>query len=341
MREPSPIPVETLRAAALEGWGVRLEWLEFLPLGADPASWVYRGETADGPLLVKLRGGQPNEAGLALPRALRDAGLEQIVAPLAGVGGRLWVPVADARLMLYPFIAGRPGAEGGQTTAQWREFGALVRRLHDAALPPAVAALLAEERLEPAWEPALAGIAAAIEHAPANDEIGGEFRAIWRERQPLIDQLRRQAAELADELRRRPAPLAVCHADLHTWNTLIDDAGRLWLIDWDTAVLARRERDLMFVVGGIAKGLVSPADTEAFFAGYGPAELDPAALAYYRHAWALQDIAGFSEELAAPASPDGAGENRRAAFRWLKGLFEPGEIVSIALGSERAPRRFG
>lgn len=339
MREPSHIPVEALRAAVLEGWGLGLERLEFLPLGADAASWVYRGESGAGPLLVKLRGGPLNLAGLALPRALADAGLPGIVAPIAAGDGRLWRPVADASLMIYPFVSGRPGAEGGLSAAQWRDFGALVRRLHDADLPPAVADLLAAERLEPAWQPVLERIAAAIEREPAADELGRQFRAIWRQRQPAIEQLRQQAAALAAEIERRPAPLAVCHADLHTWNTLIDDGGRLWLIDWDTAVLARRERDLMFAVGGIAKGLVSPADTAAFFAGYGPAELDPAALAYYRHAWALQDIASFGEELAAPASnPD--GPNRQAALRWFKGLFEPGEIVSIALESERAAPRF-
>jgi spectinomycin phosphotransferase len=43
----------------------------------------------------------------------------------------------------------------------------------------------------------------------------------------------------------------LCHADLHTWNVLVDGDGRLWLVDWDEAILAPRERDLMFLVGGI------------------------------------------------------------------------------------------
>jgi Ser/Thr protein kinase RdoA (MazF antagonist) len=55
----------------------------------------------------------------------------------------------------------------------------------------------------------------------------------------------------------------LCHADLHTWNVLVDSVGDLWIADWDEAVLAPRERDLMFVVGGIGHGLVTPAATAA------------------------------------------------------------------------------
>jgi len=106
---------------------------------------------------------------------------------------------------------------------------------------------------------------------------------------------------------------------------LIDAAGELWVVDWDGAVLAPKERDLMFVVGGISARLVTPRTTEEFFEGYGETTVDALALAYYRHAWAIQDIGGYAERALRGYEPD-------EAARIFAGLFQPGEIVAIALG---------
>jgi spectinomycin phosphotransferase len=86
----------------------------------------------------------------------------------------------------------------------------------------------------------------------------------------------------------------------------------------------------MFVVGGIGHGLVRPHETEAFFEGYGRTAIDPLLLAYYRVAWAVQDLAAYGEQvLMAP----GLGEaSRRDALDGLMSLFEPGNIVEIASG---------
>ncbi len=48
---------------------------------------------------------------------------------------------------------------------------------------------------------------------------------------------------------------------------------------------------------------------------------DPALLAYYRCAWAVQDIADYGDRAAA-GDPDAA--------RMLAAVFEPGQIVDLA-----------
>jgi spectinomycin phosphotransferase len=105
---------------------------------------------------------------------------------------------------------------------------------------------------------------------------------------------------------------------------------RLWIVDWDEAVLAPKERDLMFVIGGgLRRDLVAPADTDRFLAGYGDATADPRLLAYYRAAWAVQDVVAYGREvLMAP----GLGERSRwAAVDGFRSLFAPGNIVGLAL----------
>jgi spectinomycin phosphotransferase len=99
---------------------------------------------------------------------------------------------------------------------------------------------------------------------------------------------------------------------------------------------APRERDLMFVVGGIGHGLVRPHDTERFLQGYGETGIDPRLLAYYRTAWAVQDLAAYGEEVL--LTPALGQETRRAALEGLMGLFEPGNIVDLA---NRFAGRFG
>jgi spectinomycin phosphotransferase len=121
---------------------------------------------------------------------------------------------------------------------------------------------------------------------------------------------------------------ALAAAGLHTWNVLVGADGRLWIADWDEAVLAPRERDLFFMVGGIGHGLVGPSDTGAFFEGYGQTDVDLRRLAYYRCAWAVQDLAAYGEQvLLVPGLPEAS---RRAELAGFNDLFAPGNIADYA-----------
>jgi spectinomycin phosphotransferase len=144
----------------------------------------------------------------------------------------------------------------------------------------------------------------------------------------MIVELVERAYRLGRRLAAVPAPQVLCHADLHTWNVLAGPGQDLWIADWDEAVLAPRERDLMFVVGGIGHGLVRPQDTAAFLEGYGEVDPDPDLLAYYRCAWAVQDVAAYAEQV---LLDPGAGEpDRRAAVAGFEDLFAVGNIVDLA-----------
>jgi spectinomycin phosphotransferase len=89
----------------------------------------------------------------------------------------------------------------------------------------------------------------------------------------------------------------------------------------------------MFVVGGIGADLVKPHEEARFFAGYGPAEVDPLALAYYRFAWAIGDTGSFGEQVF--FMPDAGAQTKQNAVRLLKSLFGPGGIVALAYEADR------
>lgn len=89
----------------------------------------------------------------------------------------------------------------------------------------------------------------------------------------------------------------------------------------------------MFVVGGIIRGLVGRREEELFFRGYGEMAIDPLALAYYRHAWAVQDIGDLGEQVF--SRPDLGAESKRAAADLFVSMFESGNIVDLAHESDR------
>jgi len=335
MGEQAKLPNQALITTLRTHYGLSVSALTYLPIGADSESAVYRVEAADGALyFLKLR----TRAGfsvksLAVPRFLQDRGLSHILAPLSTLSGALWVDLGGYFLSLYPFIEGRTAVEAGLTEQDWHELGATLRQVHESPLPPDLRPVVPPE----SYVPSRRGVITELERLPAagsfRDPIQRELAAFWQSRKDEIDLVVNRSDALAEQLRQASLPLVLCHADLHTWNVLVDAAAQFWLVDWDETVLAPKERDLMFVIGGIGPGLVKPNETAFFLQGYGGPVIDPLALAYYRYAWAAQDIAAYAEE--ALLRDELRAETRRAALDGFKGLFEPGRIVSIALAWER------
>jgi spectinomycin phosphotransferase len=329
MRHPPDLPDGTIVTALRGGFGVGAARLVRLPVGNDADSWSYRVETAAGPAwFLKVRAGASPGRGAAVPALLQCLGVPNVLAPLVTSTGASSVTVGRFALALYPLLEARPGAEAGLSPAQWRELGATARQAHAVPATPELTRLVGRETFRPSRRELLPALEAALAAAGPGDPVAFELAGFWRDRRDRIAALVERADRLGRELAGEPFPLVLCHADLHTWNVLVGAGGRLWIADWDEAVLAPRERDLMFVVGGIGHGLVGPSDTDAFFQGYGQVDADPRLLAYYRCAWAVQDVAAYGEQVL--LVPGLAEASRRAELAGFEDLFAPGNIVDYA-----------
>lgn len=334
MREAAPLPATDLAAALAAGWGLTPAALSDLPQGYDYAASVYRLTATDGAdYFLKVRTDAVNAASLAVPAYLHAHGLSEVLAPLPTRAGALWQPHAGRAYLLYPFIAGAAPLPSGAAADHWRQFGALLCRLHTVQLPPDLAALLQRETFTPVATTRIPELDKLIETQPFTEPVRRDLAAAWRQHRDLILAVTQRANDLGRRLRAAPPPaLCLCHADPHWSNVLVDAAGRLWLVDWDDLVLAVPERDLMFVIGGISGDWPAPTDTAHFLAGYGPAAVDPLALAYYRADWAVQDLAAFAEQVL--LAPDQTEAGQRDALRLFLSLFAHDAIVAIALGSD-------
>ncbi len=310
-------------------------------------SQVFGGQDSDA-VLIRAATVENTELAVKVTRSEGVSGLlasahlariipSGIVGPLLTHSGDPYSFVEARRVSLTPWIPGRAAFGAGMDADQWRSFGALLSRVHAARLPLAVAAQLATEDYR---SPATA-IAADLHERIRESASGGTGSADplsaalvhdWRAAVDAIALILAQIDEIGDELRAGSRTSVVCHGDAHIGNVVLGENGDVWLLDWDGVILAPRERDLMFVIGGVlTKAPVSAEEQQWFFEGYGGAEIDPIHLAYYHCSWAVQDLTDFAARVL-DRSPQPSSV-RGQALALFRDLLRPTGIVQRALNS--------
>lgn len=333
MLEKPDLPDERIVTCLQNDFGLPLSQISFLPLGADQDTAVYRAITDDNSMyFVKLRRGAFNEIAVTLPKFLNDHGITQIIAPLASQTGHLWANLDPFKLILYPFVAGRNVYEVGLSDGQWGEFGSALRRIHDAAVPAALTSVIRRETYSSQWRNSVKISLARIGRDSFEDFIAIEVAAFMQSKRDEVNDLVQRADRLAQVLKMKSPEFIVCHSDIHAGNLHIGVGGALCIVDWDEPILAPKERDLMYVGGGLMGNWKSPQEEESlFYSAYGQVQIDPAALAYYRYERIIEDIAIYCEQLL--LSNEG-GEDREQSLHYLKSNFLPNSTIEIAYRSD-------
>jgi spectinomycin phosphotransferase len=136
-----------------------------------------------------------------------------------------------------------------------------------------------------------------------------------------------RAEKLGQMLSAKSLAQVVCHADLHAGNLLLTPEGEWYMVDWDNLILAPKERDLMFIGGGVGGIWNTNEEERLFYQGYGDAEIDLSALAYYRYERIVQDIAAYCEEI---LLTEGDSLDRKQGLHYFASQFSPNEVVEIA-----------
>jgi spectinomycin phosphotransferase len=340
MLERPNLPDEKIIKCLHDSYGLSLWAFEFLPIGNDAATWVYRAAAEDDArYFVKLRKGKPYEPSVAIPRYLKDSGMAQIIEPLRTKAGALWQGLDGFTLFVYPFVDGRSGMDAGLTDEQWIEYGAAVRHIHTTTLPPTLAQQLPRETFvpHPRWCGNVKRLQAEIHDKEYDSPAEQELAAFWRARREEIGRIVARTEELGRKLQERPAEFVLCHSDIHVANLLLDETGKLYVIDWDQPMLAPKERDLVYILGAaIGQVVTGPREEELFFRGYGRTGVDPLALTYYRYEWVVQDLGAYAEQVF--FDPEVSEATKQDAAEGLFVLFRPGSSVESAYRSEEILR---
>lgn len=327
MLDPPDLQTDHILATVHEHYGLHPTAVAFLPLGRDVRSWAFRAATADATYFLKLRQGVVREATLRVPRYLVEQGVSHIVASLPTRAQRLWVEVDGFTLALYPFIYGTTGMAHGLEEHHWRTFGAALRAMHDTPLASDLAPIVPRDAFTTGLSDAVRALDAHIDAQTFADPIERDLAAFWQRQRAEIRALVARFETLGRRLRAQSPPLVLCHADVHPNNVLIDLDDQLWIVDWDDALLAPKECDLMMGVGGLGNYPAGPREASWLLQGYGGTDIDPVALAYYRHVRALGDIAADGELVL--QLPGASEATKRNGLRGMQQLFAPGYIVSL------------
>src|SRR5688572_25878802 len=327
MLEKPDIKDELIISQLQEEYGLHVAELTFLPLGADMGTAVYRVVTRDGTAyFLKLRKGF-DEITVTVPLFLKSQCLQEIIPPFETKSKQGWADFGEYKMILYPFIEGKDGFERELTDQHRKDFGAALKGIHTAQLPTGLKSLIPKETFSARWRESLRSFQALVENKIFDDLTAVKLAKFMKSKRDEINRLVARTEELASELGSQSLNFVLCHTDIHGGNILISEDDKLYIVDWDNPLLAPKERDLMFIGGGIDNIWRSEREEAAFYEGYGKVEIDLTALAYYRYERIIQDLVAYCEELLLTAE---GGADREPAFETFIRNFEPGQTIEIA-----------
>jgi spectinomycin phosphotransferase len=283
-------------------------------------------------IFLKLRRDDFLEAAVRIPKYLNDLGIGQIIPPLITNTGQLWTNLDPFRLILYPYVEGNNAYDVKLTDQHWFEFGAAIKRFHTADVPLEISDGIGRESFSSKWCEIVKLHLKLIEEVVYQEAVAVELAAFLKAKKDLTRELLSRVKRLASDLQRSALEYILCHGDIHAGNLYISVDGALKIIDWDTLIYSPKERDLMFVGGGLCGNWHTPEkENTLFYQGYGHTEIDPTAIAYYRYARIIEDIAIYCEQI---FSSDEGGKDREQSLEYLISNYLPNGPIDIALRAD-------
>lgn len=290
-----------LIAAVREAYGLAAEQLRFMPVGFAAACYVVDDATGRQHFLKlwpNARGRSDTarrERSLRLTRALYERQLyPRVPYPLVTRDGALWASYAGAPFAIFQLLAGDTPPPIWSPALQ-EEFGRTLAALHRAT--PALADVLpARETFAIRCEAGLRrGLAAVARIAPgARPGLRALREFVLPRKAEILAQLARLHG-LQRVVRRLDSPFVLCHTDIGGDNLLVDDQGRLSVLDWDDASVAPPEYDL-HEARWVGPARVLEVYTAA--GGAAPLHLEHFAFALLRRH--LEDMSARLERMLAP-----------------------------------------
>lgn len=315
-------------------YDLRVSTLTFLPLGADMGTVVYRVIDEEGfAYFLKLRKGF-NEFSVSIPILLMIQGIKEVIVPFETISSQGWADFGEYMMILYPFIEGKNGFEMVLSDSHKRTLGAALKGIHSAQIPPEPKKQIPQETYSSKYRESMKSFQLQVESQTYDEPVAKKLAEFIKSKRDVISHIIARAEALASKLRSKSLEFVLCHTDFHGGNFLIGKdklvpipAENLYIVDWDAPLLAPKERDLMFIGGGIDEIWKTKQDEALFYEGYGKTEINIAVLAYYRFERIIVDLVEFCNQLL--LSEEG-GADREQAYRWFTSNFEAGSTIEIA-----------
>lgn len=327
----SSLPRKQIFEALKTAYGIEAKMLTMLPLGADLSSSVYKAEAKDAHYFVKLKHSYDQNVSAAVATLLQNAQIQQIILPIKTCQGMQNHKLDDWTLMVFPFIDGDDGLSHELTSQQWIELGKALRQIHDIEVPADIQKQIRQETYSDRWCKAVKWLFKNLDVVPEDGDIALDMLKFINGNKATIDRLVHRAEQLGELLKKQANRFVLCHGDIHGGNVLIDKKDHLYIVDWDDPMMAPKERDLMFVGGGVAHRWNQAHEIECFYQGYGTIDVNRTLLAYYRHERIVEDIALCCQQLMFAA---GDTIEKQKRYQQFIVMFEPQGVVDMAFKTD-------
>ncbi len=339
MRVETPINREALLETVRTAYGLNVTSLEYLGVGMVSA---YKMTGPSGVYFLKLfpdtAFGREAAARLegehALLTALREHNvLERIPATVRALDGSTRSSFDGMTFAVYAFIEGE--TLWGREKSVLKPLAQAVARLHRGSPQLRSQPLrlpVPEEDFGLPFETDLINQLSSLEHLRPNARPGVlALRDLMLARQgDLLEKLER-VHHFQRIARSRPRQHIVAHTDLHGGNLLLDPAGQLWALDWETARVAPAEHDLWMFHPMLDEFLsVYDATLE------NPSELDADLFGFYIYRRTLEDLAVDVQSIVNGHSSDEQDQHNLEIIRdnvqgWWPNLERDVERVRLTL----------
>jgi len=272
---------------------------------------------------------------VTVPYFLHEQGISHVIPPLRTKDGQLWTRLNAYAGILYPLIEGQNGFQHQLSDDQWIAFGAAQKGVHSVNLPPGFQREIPSETFSPYWREKVKYFLVQAGNKSFEDSIAANMAAGLREHRNEIGFVIERAESLGEALQSQPFDRVLCHTDIHAGNLLLDTDGALFMIDWDEPLIAPKERDLMFIGGGIGGIWNTIREETLFYHGYGGKDIDLTALTYYRYERIVSDIAEFCQQVF--SSIEGTADRERSLQKFHS-IFLPGQVLDMAYKTDQVLR---
>lgn len=334
MKENPPLPEQRIIEHLKTNYGIDVVTLTFLPAaGADMQASIYKAQTSNqSSYFVKLNQGNRHDISAIISAMLDNAGIQQIIPFVKTIHSQTQ-RLGDFILSVSPFIEGQDGFSRNLTDIQWHKLGQVMRQIHEINVPPSIQAMIRQEVYSPKWRQVVRSLYPLIDSELSGDTAAVSLRTFMKKHRSSIQRLVDRAEQLAQKAQNQSPKFVLCHSDIHGGNVLIDGNGAIYIVDWDAPIMAPKERDLMFIGGGVANVWNKPHEEECFYKGYGATEIDMTTLTYYRHERIVEDIAIYGQQLLRTTV---GGEERLKLYEHFVAQFEPHGVVDIAFKTDES-----
>ncbi|WP_454783742.1 phosphotransferase [Legionella sp. WA2024007413] len=313
-------------------FGIFIHSAQLIQSGADMNSFAYKADSETNSYFVKLKYGHYDEINLSIIRLLQDSGIKEIIVPLPTLEAKLFQQIEHVKIIVYPFIQAPNGFDEKLTKKQWCQLGKVLRQIHETPLPPSVKKHLRKEMYSSQWRDIVKSFYTKMSLDSSDDMIATDFKSFYNQHIDAIKHLVDSSEALSKKIQPDIDEYVLCHSDIHAGNVLVVNEEAIYIIDWDEPILAPKERDLMFIGGGVGNVWNASQEIPYFYEGYGRTTVDKTILSYYRHERIVEDIAVYGLDL---LSQNQSYQSRLESFKHFKEMFNPNNVVEIAFATEQ------